>query len=519
MKYWPSTLPRVSDFEEQPGRCPLATGVRVAMAPDAGAMPPRIAQAVADLGLEARPSDDAGIGCPCRLGRSTPDTDRDAAPARVEGRYELSIAPGEVVISADDESGWFYGLQTLRQLMIGHADDGGPACGLIRDTPRFPWRGSMIDSARHLQPVDWILRHLDRMAALKLNRFHWHLADDEGWRAEILRYPELTDDAAWRGVGKHRYGGFYTQDDMRRVVAYARERFITVIPEIEMPGHCNAALIAFPHLSCDGEPLTQADEGWNAYTRLAGRRAFCAANEQVYTFIQHVLRELGDVFDPPYLHVGGDETPRRHWEKCPRCTSLLKEIGGSSSADLRVHFLDRVAAFCRDELGRPTIAWTDGVSAGLPRDQIVNAWFSGESAKAARLGFDTINSNHEWTYLDYPDSIDNGRGKPDWMIVLPLEKIYHFDPLPDGLEAEYADRVLGSEAALWTEHTPGPDAMEKQLMPRLAAFAEVLWSPRLGRSYDDFLARLGVLRASLAVRTGSQAALPRTPPPVATAAR
>lgn len=363
----------------------------------------------------------------------------------------------------------------------------------------------MIDSARHFQPVEWILRHLDRMASLKLNRFHWHLTDDEAWRPEILRYPQLTEEAAWRGVGERRYGGYYSQDEMRQVVEYAKDRFIEVIPEIDMPGHCNSSLVAFPQLSCDGEPLELADDGWNAFTRIAGRRAFCAASEGAYTLIQHVLQEISEVFDPPYLHIGGDETPCAHWEKCPKCKALLKQVDGTGSADLRVYFLNRIADFCREVLGLPTIAWTDGVSDRLPRDQIVNAWFVGESAQAARLGFETINSNHEWTYLDYPDSVQNGQTKPDWMLVLPIEKIYHFDPLPDGLESEFADRILGSEAALWTEYAPDAEALEQQLMPRLAAFAEVLWSPRVGRSYDDFLRRLRHQQDSLtlSVTTGS----------------
>lgn len=492
MKYWPSTLPRIAGFEAATGRCSLAGGLRLACEPNGRPVPARIERAARRFGLVATSS---GSGCGCRLRRGAVKGHES-----VEGAYEIQIDPDAIAIVADDESGWFYALQTLLQLSVGHAEQGGPLCGVIRDAPRFPWRGSMIDSARHFQPVGWVLRHLDRMSAMKLNRFHWHLADDEAWRPEVRRYPQLVEKAAWRGVGEHRYGGYYTQDEMRRVVEYARDRFITVIPEIDMPGHCNAVLVAMPELSCVGEPLPLAEKGWNAFTSLAGRRAFCAANEEVYTVIGDVLEELAEVFDPPYLHIGGDETPREHWEKCPKCRSLLKQIGGTDSADLRVHFLNRVASICGDRLGLPTIAWTDGVSDRLPRDQIVNAWFTGEAAKAARLGYQTINSNHEWTYLDYPASVEAAGKKPDWMITLPLEKVYHFDPMPDGLEAEYADRVLGSEAALWTEHAPDAAEMERQLMPRLAAFAEVLWSPRIGRSYDDFLRRLGTQREALALR-------------------
>ena len=403
--------------------------------------------------------------------------------------YTLIIEPCGVSIEAHGQAGLFYGVQTLGQL-LATAEQDALRCCRIADWPRYRWRGFMLDSARHMQPVSWIKRHIDRMAALKLNRFHWHLTDDQGWRAEIRQYPKLTDLAAWRGEGEHCEGGFYTQDQMRDVACYAAARHITVIPEVEMPGHCNAALVAHPELSCGGAPLPVADRGWDAFTAKAGRRAFCAGNESVYEFLQHVLSELADVFNPPVLHLGGDETPTDTWDACEECNAARNRLGLNSAQDLRAHLLNRIATFCHDQLGRATTTWTQGVRRDLPKAQTIHAWHPHEAAAAARLGHDVINSCHEWTYLDYPERDCERQHKPDWMIVLNTAKAYHFDPMPDGLEPEHRHRILGSEAAMWTEYAPDAQTLEKQIMPRLAAFSEALWSPAWGRSYDEFLRRL-----------------------------
>lgn len=479
----PPILPLVNDYQPLPGQLPLAGGLRLDAS--AAALPPRAADALRGL-FAALPA--ASPRAPvCRVGL------RHDADAPAES-YELLIEPARIVIEAGDEAGLLHAIGSLRQLAAAQAGAGGGglACGRIKDAPRFAWRGFMLDSARHFQPIDWIKRHLDRMAALKLNRFHWHLCDDQAWRAEIRRYPRLTEVAAQRG-GDERDRGFYTQDEMRSVVAHARRLGIAVIPEIETPGHCNAALVAYPELSCTGEPLPVAPGGgWDAFTRDAGRRPFCAGREEVHAFLRHVLEEINAVFDPPYLHIGGDETPRQPWDECDRCGALKRELGGADGAALRLHFLGRLHDFCRDELGKPTIAWTDGVSDRIPGGQVVHAWFAGEAAAAARLGYPVINSNHEWTYLDYPATRRDAQRKPAWMLVLPVEKVYCFDPLPDGLEPEFAGRVLGAEAPMWTEHAPDEDELERQIMPRLAAFAEALWSPRTTRSFDDFARRLAL---------------------------
>lgn len=476
-------LPLVAEWEPHENRCSIAEGLKLDV------------QTSTPL---AESCDDTFDDLPLPSGRADAVVcqlvDHDNAEEASPESYVMHIEPTGIRIAASDEAGWFYGLQTLRQLVAIYREQMTIPCGVLKDKPRFRWRGFMLDSARHLQPVDWIKQQMDRMAALKMNRFHWHLCDDQGWRAEIQRYPQLTEKAAWRGEGRHRYGGFYTQAQMRDIVEYARRRCITVIPEIEMPGHCNAALVALPQLSCTGQPLQLADRGWDAYTRLAGRHAFCAGNEQTFTFLAHVLEEIDDVFDAPWLHLGGDETPREQWEHCPKCQALMQQHDLRDSAALRRHFLRRVDAFSRKTLHKPTIAWTEGITSDMPAEQIVQAWFPGEAATAARLGYQVINSNHEWTYLDYPASEADAMRKPDWMIVLSPEKVYHFDPLPDGLEETYADRVLGAEIPMWTEHMPDEDERENQLMPRLAAFAETLWSRRFGRSFNDFRARLSTLQ-------------------------
>jgi hexosaminidase len=457
----------------------------------------RVREAFAALLRERQLSpDDDAVNCIWRQHPQAPkatDHGTHASTLAAQG-YRLTIEPTGITVEAGGAAGAFYAVQTLRQWVMAHEDAEGLPCGVIEDQPRFAWRGSMIDSARHFQPLSWILRHLDRMAALKLNRFHWHLCDDQGWRPEIRRYPQLVEKAAWRGRGEDRHGGFYTQNQMRQVVEYARKRFITVIPEIEMPGHCNAALIAFPHLSCTGEALPIADAGWDAFTRLAGRRAFCAANDQVQRFLQDVLGEINAVFDPPYLHLGGDETPRNQWDACPRCADRMRQLQPPDSRGLRIQFLRRMHDFCRKSLGKPTIAWTDGVSAELPRDQIVHAWHPGEAVAAAKLGYRVIDSCHESTYLDYPATAQDAVSKPDWMIVLPLEKVYAFDPLPAELAGELGEHMLGGEAPLWTEHCPDEASREHQLMPRLAAFAEALWSPVQRRDFNGFRDRLALHR-------------------------
>ena len=497
-----NVIPKPVQALSLPGRVTLPRGAAVWV--DAGLIPPAD---VPDL-LE-------GLNHRLDLGLR-PTATRSEASIRVLAReplsedareaYTLHAEAQRVVIEASGRGGVVYALETLAQLAEDTAGEGGglnlPALRLS-DRPRFGWRGLMLDVARHFRPVPAVLRVIDLLASLKLNRLHLHLCDDEAWRLEVPGYPRLTEVAAWRPGPDGPEGGFYSAEDIAEILAHARRRGVTVIPEIEMPAHCNAALVAYPELGCDGPLPVNPEGGWNAYTSLAGRRAFCSGEPGVFRFLKDVLRHVAELFDTPLLHLGGDERPERAWTHCPKCRRAMQQHGLESTAQMQAHFMEQVAAFCRSQLHRPTAAWADNLAQGAPPQQVVHAWFPHQAATAARLGHDTINSNHEWTYLDYPATVEGMAHRPDWMIVLPLEKVYHFDPVPDGLEPGLHHRVLGSEAALWTEFIASDEELLEQLQPRLTAFAEALWSPRAGRSYDEFAKRLAHRRSGEAATAWS----------------
>lgn len=411
--------------------------------------------------------------------------------------YWMTVARDMVTLYASGHTGAFYAAETLIGLLphdagatSGNGREHRIACVKIKDRPRFPWRGLMLDSARHFQDVALIKSWIDRMASLKLNRLHWHLTDDEAWRIQIDQYPRLTEVAAWRTENGERYGGFYTKAEAREVVAYAKDRGITVVPEIEMPGHCNAALYAYPHLSCKGEPLKIGQDGWNAYTQVEGRMPFCVGRDETLTFIKGVLREVVEVFDTPYLHVGGDERPAHIWSACPHCQERMKQAGLAHEDELHVWFMSHIADFVSHELNKQSIGWAEKLDIGMPQDQIIHGWHAGQSAKAMAAGRPTINSFHEWCYLDYPWSLATQETKPKWMPVLSLSKVYEFEPLEDAMGPNEADLMLGSEAPVWTEFITTPQQLELHVMPRLAALSEVLWSPRHARDFKDFQRRL-----------------------------
>jgi len=428
-------------------------------------------------------------------------TDHEALEGLGDEGYNLTVRPDRITLRAPAAPGLFYAGQSLAQL-IHHrlstvGKNGGGLlsqlpCVTIQDEPRFAWRGFMLDSARHFQPIELILKLIDQIAALKLNRFHWHLTEDQGWRLEVLSYPKLTGVGAWRSNGDGHYGGFYTQEQVRDVIVYAKLRNVTVIPEIEMPAHNLAALAAYPELGCSGE-RTDVTNDWGV---LAG--VFCAGRDETFSFLENVLNEVAELFPAAYLHIGGDERKQGLWDNCPRCQGVRKEHGLADESALQKWFMDRVADHIHTTLGRRTIAWGDNIDAGVTEGQVVQGWLPEQSAKAARQGSDTINSTHEWVYLDYPATEqDLAEKKPDWMMVLPLEKVYRFDPIPQGLEPEHHHHVLGSESHLWTEHVPNEKELYHQLIPRLLAFAETVWSPLDLRDFDCFKKRLAVQQGYL----------------------
>lgn len=421
-------------------------------------------------------------------------TDQDAPTDLGKEGYQIEITPEQVTLRAAAAAGLFYAYQSFTQLLQGHAAADGRTgqlaqlpCAHIRDKPRFGWRGLMLDSARHYQPVEQIIKLIDRLAALKLNRLHWHLTEDQGWRLEILGYPKLTGVGAWRNNGEGRYGGYYTQEQVREVVAYAKTRQITVIPEIEMPGHNLAALAAYPELGCNGASSEVTGE-WGILDGV-----YCAAKDQTFRFLENVLGEVAELFPSPYMHLGGDERKKGLWDNCPRCTEVRKANGLADEAALQKWFMQRVSGRVHESLCRRSIAWGDNIDMGGIEGQIVQGWLPEQAAKAARQGHDTINSTHEWVYMDYPQNEqDHADRKPDWMVVLTLEKAYQFDPIPQDLEPQYHHHVLGSEATLWSEYIPDEAEMYHQLFPRLYAFSEAVWSDPGVRDFADFTKRLAI---------------------------
>lgn len=394
--------------------------------------------------------------------------------------YTLHVSREGVRISAPKAAGLFYGAQTLRQLLPPaiasetrqEAEWSIPGVA-IRDTPRFPMRGFMLDSCRHIQSVDFIKRTLDLLALYKINTFHWHLTEDQGWRLEIKKYPKLTEVGAWRGEGKERYGGFYSQDQIREIVRYAAERFITVVPEVDMPGHMLGALAAYPHLGCTGGPYKVRTK-WGIEDDV-----MCAGRETTFEFVEDVLTEVMDLFPSKVIHIGGDESPRVRWKECPDCQERIRAEGLADEAALQNYFTRRVGAFLTEH-GRRLMGWNEIMDGGdLPEDVIVHAWIGENTvARAAKAGYEVLDSMHQWYYFDYSYEKTS------------MAKTYEHDPLPEGLAPEEAGRVLGAQANLWTEYRPTEAAADEYTWPRLLAVAEMGWTPQGRRDWDAFRARL-----------------------------
>jgi hexosaminidase len=401
--------------------------------------------------------------------------------------YELTVRTNAIIISAGKPAGLFYAVQTLRQLLPIDAQ-GGEArvpCLRVMDRPRYPWRGFMLDCSRHFMSVDFIKRTLDLMAYHKLNRFHWHLTDAQGWRLQIDKYPKLTRIGAARDFDSpQREPAFYSRHDVREIVAYAKSRHITIVPEIEMPGHCDAALASYPELACDGGPGT-----------------FCAGREEVFDFLFGVLDETVEMFpDSPVIHIGGDERPKDVWGKCPRCQARMNELNITTEYELQTWFMRRITDHLKTA-GRRAVTWavtqTDPYD---PKDMsdvgsaaIVQNWHGG-AAFAAKQGWDVVNSDNRFVYFDYPTQPDPT--KPKWMPVLDLEKVYSFEPAPPGLSPQESKHILGGEACLWTEFVP-QEKVDAQMFPRLLALAEVVWSQGRKTEFRDFARRVEAHMARL----------------------
>ncbi len=399
--------------------------------------------------------------------------------------YVLTVLSSRIVLKAKTEVGLFRGIQTLLQLLPVadsnvHANVIRIPCCKIVDHPRFVWRGLNLDCCRHFMTKDFIKRYIDLLAYYKFNVLHWHLTDDQGWRIEIKKYPKLTEVGAWRKEADGTvYGGYYTQEDVKEIVAYARSRFITIIPEIEMPGHCMASLAAYPQNSCTGGPFEVGTQ-WGVY-----KDVYCAGKDSTFTFLENILKEVMKLFPSKYIHIGGDEVPKDRWKVCPFCQQRMRTEGLKNEQELQSYFIKRIEKFVESR-GREIIGWDEILEGGLARGAVVQSWRGFDGAiQAARARHRTIVSPGDYTYMDR--SVDD----------LSLDTVYSFDPIPVGLTAEQQRYVLGTEANMWTERAP-QETIDSKLFPRLLALSEVCWTEPQSKSYEDFHKRLQIQYERLA---------------------
>ncbi len=424
-----------------------------------------------------------------------------------EEEYSIVICKSGCTVRASSYNGFLYALQTLKQLtsvsIFGDKPDPSEKflfpCVKIQDKPRFGYRGMHLDCSRHFFSVEEVKKYLDVMALYKLNRFHWHLTDDQGWRAQIKKYPKLTEVGAFRNgtvIKKDwgsndgiRYGGYYNQEQMRDVVAYAAELGIEVIPEIDLPGHMMGALAGYPELGCTGGPY----EVWTRWG--VSPEVLCPGKEGMFTLLEDVFTELLDIFPSEYVHIGGDECPKTEWEKCPDCQARIKALGikadehHSAEQYLQSYVTARVQKFLNDR-GRKIIGWDEVLEGELAKGATVMSWRgTAGGIKASSMGFDVIMTPNTYCYFDYYQSQDQDKEPFGIGGDLPIEKVYGYEPF-DGLDAEQQKHILGVQANLWTEYIATPEHLEYMLLPRMTALSEVQWCRPEDKNPDRFKAAL-----------------------------
>ncbi len=425
--------------------------------------------------------------------------------------YLLDVRPTRIVARAPEAAGLFYAVQTIRQLLPAAIFRDAPSgettwtvpAVTIEDMPRFGWRGAHLDAGRHFMPKEFVKKYIDLLALHKLNTFHWHLTEDQGWRLEIKQYPKLTEIGAWRKetiVGRNRrdaaaqydgtrHGGFYTQEDAREIVAYARARFVTVVPEIEMPGHAVAAIAAYPELGL-GDPVEVATR-WGIFSDILN------AEPSTVTFMQNVLTEVMAIFPGRYIHVGGDEADKSKWKTNARIQARIKELGVTDEHGLQSWFIRQIDTFLTAHKRR-LVGWDEILEGGLAENAVVMSWRGTSGGiDAARAGHDVVMAPTSNTYLDYAQSSDTSKEPLGQSAVLTIDKVYAYEPVPEELEPQFATHVLGAQAQLWTEYMATPKAVEYMAYPRLAALAEVVWTPKERKDYAGFTARLAAHAARL----------------------
>ena len=420
--------------------------------------------------------------------------------------YVLTVSAKGITIEGGSSAGVFYGIQTLRKSIVCSQI---PAA-VVTDAPRFVWRGMHLDCSRHFFSVDFVKKFIDLLALHNMNRFHWHLTDDQGWRIEIKKWPKLISVGSKRSgtiIGTNSdiddgipYGGYYTQDEAREIVAYAAARHITVIPEIDMPGHMLAALASYPELGCTGGPY-QVGHYWGVY-----KDVLCVSNERVYQFVEDVLTEIMDIFPSEVIHIGGDETPTDKWLQCPRCQALQKQLPAPQQAaedfepltsklsPLQAHFTRKVFDFLTSK-GRRALGW-DEILDGSPQDAMIMSWRGTEpGAKAAETGHDVVMTPTTYCYFDYQQVKDTQFEPSRCGGFIPIEKVYSLDPAPDSLSVTAREHILGAQANLWAEYMTNEAMVEYQALPRMSALSEVQWTQPEHKDYEAFKERLTRLTA------------------------
>lgn len=414
-----------------------------------------------------------------------------------EEGYELKIGENSILIASKNSKGAFYAVQSLLQLMPIKSNGLAIAipCLELQDEPQFKYRGMHLDVGRHFFSVDFIKKYIDLMARLKMNTFHWHLTEDQGWRIEIKKYPKLQEIAAFRNetlVGHYnnqphqfdgkKYGGFYTQEQIKEVVAYANTRQVTIIPEIEMPGHSQAAIAAYPALGCTGEQVEVATK-WGVFDEV-----YCP-KESTFKFLEDVIDEVVILFPGKYIHIGGDEAPKTNWKRCAHCQRLIKEKGLKDEHGLQSYFIARMEKYINSK-GKQIIGWDEILEGGLAPNATVMSWRGTSGAiEAAKEGHDVILTPGSHCYFDHYQSEDENEPLAIGGF-LPLEKVYHFNPIPEELTDKEATYVLGAQGNVWTEYMQTEKQVEYMAFPRVVALSEVVWSSPENKNYTDFINRL-----------------------------
>ncbi|HWB63586.1 MAG TPA: beta-N-acetylhexosaminidase, partial [Chitinophagales bacterium] len=377
--------------------------------------------------------------------------------------YQLIVTPDSVLVSAHSYRGLFYGTQTATQLFINSVLTNQMPCVAISDTPQYAYRGMHLDVCRHFFSKEVVEQYIDLMAQLKLNYFHWHLTDDQGWRIEIKKYPRLTTMGAWRTEKDgSKYGGFYTQDDVKEVVAYAAQRYITIVPEIEMPGHSSAAIAAYPWL------CSRMADSFAVATTWGVKKDIYCPSDSTFMFLKDVLDEVCALFPGKYVHLGGDEAPKEEWKQSPVAQALMKKEALKDEEELQHYFMKKMMDYLATK-GKRCIGWGEIVKGGLSDSVIVMSWLDKKAGvAAAQKGFNVIMTPRFYCYFDYPQSIKDKK-QAWWMVYLPIKKVYQFNPVVKSLAPDRQKLIMGGQANVWTEYIPTEKQLWRQVMPRLAA--------------------------------------------------